>query len=150
MSSMFTDIDSSGHKLRSDAAQSFSAFEKAAAMDGFHFVIDTAFRSYDQQKALYDAYTKKLDQWQFNGADPAHKPSPVAKPGTSEHEEGIAVDINTLAQPGTRKWIAQNCAAYGWYMTAHDEPWHIAYYPLGPPQHLLDRHLQNVKLILGA
>lgn len=132
-------IDDKGHRLRADAAEAFERLESAANLNGYGLHVNTALRTNEDQRARYKKWVKE-------GSDPS---KPVAQPGSSEHELGIAVDLDTLKEEDFRIWLAKNSAAYGWYLTAGNEPWHIAFYPLGPPKHLLDRHHANVKSMLG-
>lgn len=74
----------------------------------------SGYRSYEQQAAMYDAY--------LNGTGPL-----AAPPGTSAHETGTAVDLET---PEMRAVIDQIGWSYGWGKTeAPDEWWHINYAP---------------------
>lgn len=74
----------------------------------------SGYRSYEQQAAMYDAY--------LNGTGPL-----AAPPGTSAHETGTAVDLQT---PEMRAVIDQIGWGYGWGKTeAPDEWWHINYAP---------------------
>lgn len=62
---------------------------KACQMLNVIGVIESGYRSYDEQEALY----KKYQQSGFN-------PSKIAaKPGTSNHERGKAVDVTILGRP---------------------------------------------------
>jgi LysM repeat protein len=74
----------------------------------------SGYRSYEQQAAMYEAY--------LNGTGPL-----AAPPGTSAHEVGTAVDLET---PEMRAVIDQIGWGYGWGKTeAPDEWWHINYAP---------------------
>ena len=72
----------------------------------------SGYRSYEQQAQMYEAY--------LNGTGPL-----AAPPGTSAHESGAAVDLET---PEMRSVIDQIGWGYGWGKTeAPDEWWHINY-----------------------
>ena len=47
----------------------------------------------------------------------------AARPGTSTHGDGLALD---LARP-QRTWMFAHGAAYGWFNTIRSEPWHWEY-----------------------
>lgn len=57
----------------------------------------------------------------------AHQPPPAARPGTSNHGWGLAVDV---AGPSAMAWLLRHGPKYGW---SHDEgarvrePWHFRY-----------------------
>lgn len=49
---------------------------------------------------------------------------PTARPGTSQHEWGTAVDVNSCPSGGTKfNWLAANAATYGW-KNLPSESWH--------------------------
>lgn len=74
----------------------------------------SAHRTYEQQSQLYDSWLR--------GDSP-----PAAVPGTSAHERGAAVDVET---PQMRSVIDQIGAAFGWgKVEAPDEWWHVNYAP---------------------
>jgi hypothetical protein len=70
--------------------------------------IVSGFRSYDQQTALYQKY--------LNGTG-----NLAAKPGTSLHESGFAVDFG-----GDKKWLAENAERYGLWNSVPSENWHYS------------------------
>lgn len=107
-------VDAKGHKLRTDAAIAFvgmrSEAEKTA---GVHLVINSAFRTMEEQNKLYREYKD------------GKRKSVVAKPGYSNHQSGTAVDIET--DGGKNKayhWLVANAARHGYYNTVKSEPWH--------------------------
>jgi LysM repeat protein len=72
----------------------------------------SAYRSYAQQSALYGAFLAGLG-------------APANPPGTSSHEYGIAVDVQT---PEMRSVIDQIGSKYGWgKVHAPGEWWHVDY-----------------------
>lgn len=50
---------------------------------------------------------------------------PTAKPGTSQHEKGLAIDFESCETKTTAcfKWLATNAATYG-FKNLPSEPWH--------------------------
>lgn len=72
--------------------------------------ITSAFRSREQQQALYDAYK-------------AGRGNLAAPPGSSWHERGLALDAR-----GSSEWEAA-MARHGWKRTVSSEPWHWEYRP---------------------
>ena len=70
----------------------------------------------------------------------ANQPPAAARPGTSNHGWGIAVDIPSA---DAQAWIMRNGARYGWTNTEGarvNEPWHMGY--VGAPKSTL-RKLQR-------
>lgn len=102
--------------LEASAAASWNAMREESlnsyGQDIYPAGTQSGYRSYEQQAAMYEAY--------LNGTGPL-----AAPPGTSAHEYGTAVDLET---PEMRSVIDQIGWNYGWGKTeAHDEWWHINY-----------------------
>lgn len=135
-----------GHKLNPEAADAWLKLEAEAVALGFVVVVRSSTRDSQLQKELFSAYIKMMARWMRNGSLPEQKPKPVAKPGQSEHEEprACAVDVD-VSEPKFRQWLLRNSTTYGFYFTALGERWHLAHYADGPPTHLRERHLSNLK-----
>lgn len=108
------------------AARAFSAMSEQAARDGVTLRVNSAYRSYGEQAALYAAHCAKglaRGKWAPPGAcvpDP-----PTAKPGRSTHQIGLSVDIQT--DDGTNAashWLDSNAGRYGFVRDVAGEPWH--------------------------
>ena len=107
--------------------------KKAAAADGINLYISSGYRSYGTQKSLYGSYKSMY------GRSTADVFS--ARPGHSEHQSGLALDLNIVKDwfAGTKeaKWLSRNCWKYGFvirypegksYNTGYKyEPWHVRY-----------------------
>jgi len=122
------------YTLRKDAAESFEKLTSAALIDNVVFYPFSAYRSFATQKVLYTRYKNR------DGEELADTYS--ARPGFSEHQLGLAVDIrsNTLNDNLTDKdyeWILNNSYKYGFIVRypkgkSHitqfiEEPWHLRY-----------------------
>lgn len=99
-------------------------------------ICDSAYRSYDYQKSLYEELVKK-------GNDPKY----LAKPGESEHQTGLCVDIAAyqngeyVDDPNKLNkeydWLEKNAHRFGFILrypknkeciTGYPyEPWHFRY-----------------------
>ena len=100
-----------------------AAFKKRFGLD---LLITSGYRSYAQQKSLYD-------RWK---AGTFHAPS-VARPGTSRHENGRALDLRdsgstagvTMAGNPRSNWLRNNCSRWGFVANGYSfrEPWHYEY-----------------------
>ncbi len=117
-----------------NAQAAFNKMQKAAALDGCNIWICSGFRSYSYQQYLYNSYVYQ------DGKAAADRYS--ARPGHSEHQTGLAMDINYASSylfDNTKeaKWLAAHCTDYGFiirykpgkesstgYMA---ESWHIRY-----------------------
>lgn len=105
----------------------------AAAKEGISLWVASGFRSYDRQSTLYNNYVAR------DGKAEADRYS--ARPGHSEHQTGLAFDLNSVEQSfgETRegKWLSANCWKYGFIIRYPKnketqtgymyEPWHVRY-----------------------
>ncbi len=116
-------------------------FDDARA-DGIYPVVASGYRTAEQQQSLLD---KKIAEYEANGysSSEAKKEAEmwVAIPGTSEHQLGIAVDINAdgVHSPGYKvyDWLNRNGYKYGFILryppeksditSVTHEPWHYRY-----------------------
>ncbi len=119
--------------LHPDASGAFSEMQAAAKADGISIKIISGYRSYSHQKSTYENYCKR------DGQAAADRYS--ARPGNSEHQTGLAMDINSLktsfGKTETGVWLAEHCAEYGFIIRYPEgkeektgfmyEPWHIRY-----------------------
>lgn len=114
----------------------YSAFEQLsadAATAGLDIYLSSGFRSYEYQNEIYNNYVEVYGQ---ETADTFS-----ARAGHSEHQTGMAIDVNTIDDSfaGTPEaiWIEEHCYEYGFilrYPKGKDditgykyEPWHIRY-----------------------
>jgi len=105
----------------------------AAKTDGISLWVKSGYRSYIDQQIIYNGYVANDGQ--------ANADRYSARPGHSEHQSGLAFDLNSLSQDfGTTPegiWLAQNCHKYGFiirypkekeHITGYMyEPWHVRY-----------------------
>ena len=116
-----------------DAQAAFDKMQAAAAKEGLNIYISSGFRSYDYQSGLYDRYVQR------SGKAEADRYS--ARPGHSEHQTGLAFDLNsidmTFADTDECAWVNKHCAEYGFIIRYPQgsesitgymyEPWHLRY-----------------------
>ena len=123
-----------GMLLRKDALDSYIEMSNACEKDGLSIIINSAYRSYDDQVDIQEYYRK----WYGD----SYVEKYVAKPGFSEHQTGLAIDIgsrstNVFANSKEYKWMLDNSYKYGYiiryekkyeHMTLfRAEPWHYRY-----------------------
>ncbi|WP_052339477.1 M15 family metallopeptidase [Gorillibacterium massiliense] len=126
-------------KLRKAAADALEEMFAGASNDGLTLYAVSGYRSYATQKSLYNHYVET------QGEEHASRYS--AKPGTSEHQTGLAMDVSSQSAGfqleenfGTTpegKWLAAHCAEYGFVIRYPNgkenitgyayEPWHVRY-----------------------
>nr|WP_272902331.1 M15 family metallopeptidase [Brevibacterium daeguense] len=115
------EIGIGGHKLRADAAVSFAEMNA-------DFKADTG-----KDMAITDTYRSLESQISVAG----RKPGLAARPGTSLHGWGVAIDFGGGAATATGEqyeWLVKNAHKYGWEnpewaKTSKYEPWHWEYVP---------------------
>lgn len=121
--------------LRPEAAAAFRAMADAARADGISLRSVSAYRSYGQQESVYNRYLTWDDQ--------ATVDTYSARPGFSEHQTALALDINTASLSAhfentpAYAWLTEHCAEYGFILrypqgkesvTGYSfEPWHYRY-----------------------
>lgn len=124
--------------VREEAAKALEEMFKAANEDGISLFLNSAYRGYDSQVYLYEEDTVAA------GSDTSDY---VAKPGASEHQLGLALDITSMnmdfeleeAFEDTPEgiWALDNAYKYGFVLryikgkediTGYQyEPWHYRY-----------------------
>ena len=119
--------------LLEEFTSNFTKMQRAASSEGISLNIISGFRSYETQETLYNRYAAR------DGKELADTYS--ARPGHSEHQTGLAADINSVDQSfeDTEEgiWLNNNCYKYGFiirYPKGKEditgyifEPWHIRY-----------------------
>ena len=124
-----------GLSMRPEAADAFVEMAQAAAQDGFSLRVVSGYRSYHRQTSIYGNYRNQY------GAATADTFS--ARPGFSEHQTGLAADINTAStrahfeNTATYRWLTEHCWDYGFILRYPQdkeaitgyrfEPWHYRY-----------------------
>lgn len=129
-----------GQLLRAEAATAVQAMFDDAGSAGVPMSIVSGYRSFATQAALYDTRLRErgrsyTDAW-------------IARPGHSEHQSGLALDIGPVGAAGCSthtclgntpqgRWLAENSWRYGFivrYQAGQEtvtgynaEPWHVRY-----------------------
>lgn len=126
-------------QLQAEAAQNLEQLFEDALNDGIELYATSGYRSYEYQKNLYDYYVSTY------GEDYANRVS--AKPGESEHQTGLAMDVTSrsvdfdlsesFGDTAEGKWVASNAHHYGYIIRYPEgkesitgykyEPWHLRY-----------------------
>src|SRR5579883_3217527 len=106
-------------KLRKEANDSLHQMLDAARGQGVFLLVQSSYRSYDDQAKVYSDEVRTVGQAQADRES--------ARPGHSEHQLGLAVDFTTrrlnfdldvaFATTAEGRWLAQNAAQYGWVLS---------------------------------
>lgn len=131
--------DAEQMQIREVLEQDLQAMFTAAAEVGNEIVFGSGYRSADLQKQFYDGYVAQHGQ--------AAADEFSARPGHSEHQTGLAVDIVSASGVCSLEvcwedtpegdWVAKNAHRYGFiiryqqgreHITGYQyEPWHLRY-----------------------
>jgi hypothetical protein len=119
------------------AAGAMRAMVAAASGDGVTISATGTWRSYDQQKHLFESRYVTRDTGRrskvWNGTRYWQLPNTAmaATPGTSNHGFGLAADLsNSPTVPiggATLRWMATHGPSFGYWNTVRSEPWHWSY-----------------------
>lgn len=125
--------------MRNEVAHALESMFAAAKKDNLNLMVSSGYRSYGYQVGLYNRYVQQQGK--------AVADTQSARPGYSEHQTGLAVDV----EPASRnceieecfgdlpegKWVAANAYKYGFVVRYPQEkqnitgyiyePWHIRY-----------------------
>ena len=133
--------------LQTVACDAFLSMQKAAAADGVTVWMQSGYRSVKYQTNLYEKKTKYYLDQGFDEATAKEKAAAVVNPpGYSEHNCGLAADLNSPEHTGLDegfentaafRWLCQHAGDYGFILRypkdAEDkteiiyEPWHWRY-----------------------
>ncbi len=119
--------------LTDECSAAFYEMQAAAEADGVSLWIQSGFRSYEDQTDIYDRYVYNYGQEESDRFS--------ARPGHSEHQTGLAIDLNdvsdTFGDTPEGQWVDEHCAEYGFILRYPDgkeeqtgyqyEPWHVRY-----------------------
>jgi D-alanyl-D-alanine carboxypeptidase len=126
-------------QMRRIASEALSEMFEDALKDDIELVARSGYRSHATQTSLYNGYVSKY------GQEYADKYS--ARPGTSEHQTGLAMDItaesvnlqldDNFGKTKEGQWLAQNAHRFGFIIRYPEgmenitgyffEPWHVRY-----------------------
>lgn len=121
-----------GVMVRTAVAQSYSQLKSAASTAGVALRLNSGYRSYAGQAALYN---QDVARYGRAGADQR-----TARAGYSEHQTGLALDLAITAGTTAANWVAANAHRFGFVVRYESgqqsvtgylhEAWHLRY--LGP------------------
>ena len=101
-------------KIHKDVYPYITAMVAAAQAEGVDLKVWSPFRSYADQKVLFENQVNRV------GGDEDKAATVVARPGTSEHNTGICADFNmasdSFADTPMYTWMTKNAEDYGFVM----------------------------------
>ena len=137
-------------KLRNEAFNAFIEMFNDAKKENITLIINSSYRSYQEQDEIYNKYVTR-----YGKEDADIK---AAKPGHSEHQTGLAADIQTynttkdnFENTEAFAWLQNNAYKYGYilrypkdkeYLTGYSyEPWHYRYVGLECAKYIHDNNI---------
>lgn len=138
-------------KLDKPAKDAFVLMCEAAKAEGLTIYGKSGYRSYSYQKTIYNNYLNRDPQ--------AEVDTYSARPGHSEHQTGLAIDVSnspesTYGQFGgteSHTWVQNNSYKYGYviryttdteFITGYkNEPWHLRYFGVDIATYLHDNNM---------
>ena len=131
-------VAESKKQMRADAARALEEMFNAALEDGIELLGISGYRSYYTQRNIYERRLKEAGE--------AHVSRYNAKPGHSEHQTGLAMDVGCpgyvdlterFANTPAYRWLQKNAHLYGFIIRYTEygeeetgyafEPWHVRY-----------------------
>jgi len=133
--------------MRKEAAEALTRLFEQASSKGITLLGVSGYRSYQTQKEIFENKARLQGEAQANRTS--------ARPGQSEHQTGLAMDITcpsvynlstSFGSTPEGKWVAQNAADFGFiirYQKGKEgitgyiyEPWHLRYVGIGAARYI--------------
>lgn len=151
----------SGHPVRAAVAAALQVMAAAASESGVPFQLVSGYRSFELQRSLFAGYAAS------DGVAAAETYS--ARPGHSEHQTGLAVDLDdgagheftsAFGETAAGLWLREHCADYGFILRYEQgeqpvvgyiyEPWHFRYVGTEISRDMRELGIINYEEYVGA
>ncbi len=136
-------------KVTEDTYNAFLNMWRASHEAGYYLMVNSSYRTYEKQEAVYNEYKKQ-------GTDYAD--SIAARPGYSEHQTGYSLDIfekgyssANFKDSDSYKWLLENAHKYGFILrypedkvsiTGYNfESWHFRYVGIEAATYIYENHI---------
>ncbi len=150
-----------GHAIDSRAYPALQDMMDAARAEGLQPTICSSFRTRDKQEELFQNKVQTLLAEGYGRTEAEEQAAMwVARPGTSEHQAGLAVDIvdksyqlldQEQEDTAVQRWLMAHCAEYGYILRyptdksaltgVNYEPWHYRYVGVEAAAEIMERGL---------
>lgn len=141
-----------GQKLDQRILEPMQKFVGDARAEGLSVFLSSGYRGYEEQQYLFN---RKVEQY---GEEQAA--TIVSRPGTSEHQTGLACDITdeyyelkneSLENTALYQWMSRHCQEYGFIVRYPKdkeeitgiiyEPWHFRYVGVEAATYMVEHNL---------
>lgn len=140
--------------LREEPAEALEELFAGIRAEGMELAMTSAYRSYDQQWAIYE---DRVTEYGTESTDEA-----MARPGHSEHQTGLAADVISIDNPECihgdcfaetpeGQWVAENAPEFGFVIRYPEgaeeitgyqyEPWHLRYVGVETAQEVVEEDM---------
>ena len=133
---MSIQVSFQGKQIKKEVYEAFYNMSMAARKENLKIVANSTYRDYEYQSTLYKRYKNNKGQ--------AYADKYAARPGHSEHQTGLSIDVSTLNsslenfhETDEYKWLIENAHKYGFilrypenkeHLTGYNyESWHYRY-----------------------
>jgi len=147
-------------QLKRAAARALQRMFDAADAADAPFRVSSAYRSYGFQQGVYGNYVSTRGR--------ASADTFSARPGYSEHQTGLAVDLydpagcrlkRCFAETTSGEWVTKHAADYGFIVRYPEdesditgytwEPWHLRYVGVDLAQYMRDQKIATLEEVFG-
>ena len=141
-----------GQKLDQRILEPMQQFVADARAEGLSVFLSSGYRGFEEQQSLFN---RKVEQY---GEEKAA--TIVSRPGTSEHQTGLACDITdeyyelkdeSLENTALYQWMSKHCQEYGFIVRYPKdkeeitgiiyEPWHFRYVGVEAATYMVEHNL---------
>lgn len=148
-----------GQQMRKEAGDAFAMLKQASQAAGNPISPLSGYRSYARQQVVY--------QNEVNNYGQAVADTESAKPGYSEHQTGLAIDVggggcgieDCFGNTTAGKWLAANAYLYGFIIRYPEgkqaitgyryEPWHIRYVGVSLATEMKNKNIATLEEFFG-
>jgi LAS superfamily LD-carboxypeptidase LdcB len=148
-------------QMREEAASALEKLFAQAQKEGIKIFAISGYRSYEYQKTIFTSNAARYGETKANSFS--------ARPGQSEHQTGLAMDVScaaekyqleeTFGKTLEGKWLIDNAIKYGFIIRYPEgkeestgyiyEPWHIRYVGEAPAKYISANNLTLEEYVLG-
>lgn len=139
------------HSIRKEVFDAFLKMHEDANQNGIYLMINSSYRDYKSQTIVYNNYLKNHGE--------AYADKYAARPGYSEHQTGLALDIfsidgalrNTFKDSQAYAWLKDNAHKYGFIIRYPEgkenitgfsfEPWHYRYVGIEAAKYIYENQI---------
>ena len=129
--------ESGSQKVRKIVYEAFLDMWNSANSEGYYLMVNSSYRTYQDQESVYNNYRNTSGQ--------TYADSIASRPGYSEHQTGLAIDIfsktntssATFKDSAEAKWLKENAHKFGFILRYPEdkenitgttyEAWHYRY-----------------------